>query len=126
MYHSRTGSGQQPGICRTKDIKALGTNTVYIDKWEYADGGNDYPWWKYVKRPDPAYDEMIMLKKKVPGAANVAFNISTTNTLEVGDNSISGVNYYGVTDEFSIYSPLKYKWAVICSRPTLIMAPTYL
>jgi putative ABC transport system permease protein len=31
-----------------KDIKALGSNTVYIDKWEYADGGNDYPWWKYV------------------------------------------------------------------------------
>jgi putative ABC transport system permease protein len=34
-----------------KDIKALGSNTVYIDKWDYAGGGNDYPWWKYVKRP---------------------------------------------------------------------------
>jgi putative ABC transport system permease protein len=90
-----------------KDIKALGTNTVYIDKWEYADGGNDYPWWKYVKRPDPSHDEMVMLKKKVPGAANVAFNISTTNTLEVGDNSISGVNYYGITDEFSNIQPIE-------------------
>jgi len=90
-----------------KDIKALGTNTVYIDKWEYADGGNDYPWWKYVKRPDPSHDEMLMLKKKVPGAANVAFNISTTNTLEVGDNSISGVNYYGITDEFSNIQPIE-------------------
>lgn len=90
-----------------KDIKALGTNTVYIDKWEYADGGNDYPWWKYVKRPDPAYDEMVMLKKKVPGAANVAFNISTTSTLEVGDNSLSGVNYYGITDEFSNIQPIE-------------------
>lgn len=84
-----------------KDIKALGSNTVYIDKWEYADGGNDYPWWKYVKRPDPGYDEMLMLKQKVPAAANIAFNISTTSTLELGDNSVSGINYYGITDEFS-------------------------
>src|SRR4051794_23907965 len=34
-----------------KDIKSLGSNTVYIDKWEYS-GGNDYPWWKYVNRPE--------------------------------------------------------------------------
>lgn len=90
-----------------KDIKALGSNTVYIDKWEYADGGNDYPWWKYVKRPDPAYDEMAMLKKKVPAAANVAFNISTTNSLEVGDNSLSGVNYYGITEDFANIQPIE-------------------
>ncbi|WP_276482233.1 ABC transporter permease [Paraflavitalea pollutisoli] len=90
-----------------KDIKALGSNTVYIDKWEYADGGNDYPWWKYVKRPDPSFDEMLMLKKKVPAAANVAFNISTTSTLEVGDNSISGVNYYGISEEFSNIQPIE-------------------
>lgn len=90
-----------------KDIKALGTNTVYIDKWEYADGGNDYPWWKYVKRPDPSYEEMLMLKKKVPGAANIAFNINTNSTLEVGDNSISGVNYYGITEDFANIQPIE-------------------
>jgi putative ABC transport system permease protein len=89
-----------------KDIKALGSNTVYIDKWEYADGGNDYPWWKYVKRPDPAYEEMVMLKKKVPAAANVAFNISTSGSLELDDNTVSGVNYYGITEEFSNIQPI--------------------
>ncbi|NII29569.1 ABC transporter permease [Pseudoflavitalea sp. X16] len=89
-----------------KDIKALGSNTVYIDKWEYADGGNDYPWWKYVKRPDPAYEEMVMLKKRVPAAANVAFNISTSGSLELDDNTVSGVNYYGITEEFSNIQPI--------------------
>ena len=33
-------------------VKSLGTNTVYIDKWDYQ-GGADYPWWKYVNRPTP-------------------------------------------------------------------------
>src|ERR1043165_9275085 len=76
-----------------KDIKALGSNTVYIDKWEYADGGDDYPWWKYIKRPFPKYEEMLMLKKKVPAAANVAFNISTSGDLEFNDDIVSGINY---------------------------------
>ena len=32
------------------DIKSLGSNTIYIDKWDYS-GGPDYPWWKFVNRP---------------------------------------------------------------------------
>lgn len=90
-----------------KDIKALGSNTVYIDKWEYADGGNDYPWWKYIKRPSPKYEEMEMLKVKVSAAANVAFNMSTQGSLEIGDNVLSGVNYYGITDEFKNIQPVE-------------------
>src|ERR671910_1820980 len=51
-----------------KDIKSLGSNTVYIDKWEYS-GGNDYPWWKYVNRPEPKSDEIDIIRKKVPDAS---------------------------------------------------------
>src|SRR6478672_13040891 len=47
------------------EIKALGTNTIYIDKWDYAAGGGpDYPLWKYVKRPSPRFDEMEEIKKR--------------------------------------------------------------
>ncbi len=85
-----------------KDIKALGSNTVYIDKWEYADGGNDYPWWKFVKRPFPKIEEMRLLKEKVPAAANVAMNTSiNSSTVEIEDNTVTGVNYYGITEDFS-------------------------
>lgn len=91
-----------------KDIKALGTNTVYIDKWEYADGGNDYPWWKYVKRPDPSYEEMVLLKQKVGAAENVAFNINTGgNNIEFEKDVVTGVNYYGITDEFVNIQPIE-------------------
>ncbi len=31
------------------DIASLGSNTIYIDKWEYG-GGPDFPWWKFIKR----------------------------------------------------------------------------
>src|SRR5687768_4550704 len=42
------------------EIKSLGTNTIYIDKWDYS-GGPDYPWWKYVKRPEPKYEEVAAI-----------------------------------------------------------------
>src|SRR5919112_440886 len=46
------------------EIKSLGTNTIYIDKWEYgAGGGPDYPWWKFVKRPVPKYEEVQPIKE---------------------------------------------------------------
>lgn len=89
------------------DIKALGTNTVYIDKWEYSGGGPDYPWWKFVKRPSPKYDEMVLLKQKVPTASNIAMNISTNGNLEIEDNLVSGVNYYGITEDFINIQPVE-------------------
>jgi putative ABC transport system permease protein len=89
-----------------KDIKALGSNTVYIDKWEYADGGDDYPWWKYIKRPSPKYEEMLLLKQKVAAASNVAFNISTSGNIEIEDDIVSGVNYYGITEDFVNIQPV--------------------
>lgn len=89
-----------------KDIKALGSNTVYIDKWEYADGGNDYPWWKYVKRPSPKYEEMQLLKERVSAASNVAFNINLQGSLEYDENIVSNVNYYGITDQFVNIQPV--------------------
>src|SRR5829696_5625153 len=68
-----------------KDIKALGSNTIYIDKWDYS-GGNDYPWWKYIKRPNPKYEEMELLKEKISSASNIAFNINTTANIEFEDD----------------------------------------
>jgi putative ABC transport system permease protein len=89
-----------------KDIKALGTNTVYIDKWVYA-GGPDYPWWRYVKRPSPSYEEMLLLKQKVPAAANVAFNINTNSYVGFEDDVVNSINYYGISEEFVKIQPVE-------------------
>src|SRR5262245_47469033 len=89
-----------------KDIKALGTNTVYIDKWDYA-GGPDYPWWRYIKRPSPSYEEMKLLKAKVPEAANVAMNINIHSYIGYEDDVINDVAYYGVTEDYVNIQPIE-------------------
>jgi len=83
------------------DIKALGSNTVYIDKWEYAGGGPDYPWWKFVKRPAPKQEEMVLLRLKTSSAKNIAMTIQDNSNVEIEDNIVTNINYYGVTEDFS-------------------------
>jgi putative ABC transport system permease protein len=82
------------------DIKAFGNNTIYVDKWYYG-GGNDYPWWKYVKRPPMRIDEMRFIKAKSQLAANAAMFVSNSVTLSYLDNILSNVNMYGVSEEFN-------------------------
>ncbi|MGZ3847193.1 MAG: ABC transporter permease [Flavisolibacter sp.] len=88
------------------EIKALGTNTIYIDKWEYSGGGPDYPWWKFVKRPSPKYDEVQEIKSRTSTAEHVAFEINIMTNAEVRDNTLSNVIFYGVNEEFSGVQPI--------------------
>jgi putative ABC transport system permease protein len=92
-----TISSMQAAVNR--DLKALGNNTIYIDKWQYT-AGPDYPWWKYVKRPTPKFDELRLLKMKVPDASHISFEMETQDRVDYGDNSLTGVSYYGNTEDF--------------------------
>ncbi|GAC1444393.1 MAG: ABC transporter permease [Sediminibacterium sp.] len=82
------------------DIKSFGNNTIYIDKWNYS-GGPDYPWWKYVKRPQMKYEEMKFIKVKSQLAANAAIFVSSNVNLNYKDNILNNVNLYGVSEEFT-------------------------
>ncbi|MDQ6814968.1 MAG: ABC transporter permease [Bacteroidota bacterium] len=83
------------------DLKNLGTNTIYIDKWSYAGRGPDYPWWKFVKRPNVKYQEMQMVKARATLASAVCYTIRSNGNLEHNDNVLNGVSAYGVTEEFN-------------------------
>jgi len=84
----------------SNDLSGLGNNTIFIDKWDY-NGGPEYPWWKFVKRPSMKIDEMDFLQKRSSLASNIAFFVSTTATFSYEENQLKGVNLYGVTNEFN-------------------------
>jgi len=89
------------------EIKSLGNNTIYIDKWDYsAGGGPDYPWWKYVKRPSPKYEEIKQIKERTPSAKFVAFNLSTSDNIQYDGNTLSGVHIYGCSEDFNNIQPV--------------------
>jgi putative ABC transport system permease protein len=90
------------------EVKSLGTNTIYVDKWDYsAGGGPDFPWWRYVNRPAPAYDEMQQILQGTPGAKYAAFKIEADASIDYSDNSLSGVKLYGVSEQFKDIQPIE-------------------
>jgi putative ABC transport system permease protein len=97
-----------------REIRSLGTNTLYVDKWEYG-GGPDYPWWKYVKRPSPQYEEMLEIKRRSFTAGHTAFVINTGGQVEVKDQVVSGVILYGVTEEFPDIQPVDIQYGRMMS-----------
>ncbi|MFZ9660717.1 MAG: ABC transporter permease [Chitinophagaceae bacterium] len=88
------------------DIKALGDNTIYIDKWDYS-GGPDYPWWKYVNRPEPKFNEMLLLKKSSSILRNICFVLNTNVDLQHENSVLQNVNCYGPTNGFADIQPVE-------------------
>jgi len=82
------------------DLKTLGSDTIYIDKWNYG-GGPDYPWWKYMKRPNVKIEELDALKQKSELAAFAAFFVSRNVNFSYLDNILNNTSLYGVTNEFN-------------------------
>lgn len=83
------------------DLNKLGSNSIYIDKWEYG-GGPDKPWWKYIKRPSPKYEEMEFIKAKSTLTSNIAFVAKTnTGTASTSNASLAGITFIGASEDFS-------------------------
>jgi putative ABC transport system permease protein len=87
-------------------IKSLGTNTIYIDRFEYSGGGPDYPWWKYLNRPTPKFDEVAEIKERSQLASYIAFIIATSGEIKYDNYALQGVSFYGVSNEENDIQPV--------------------
>lgn len=88
------------------EISSFGTNTIYVDKWQYS-AGPDFPFWKYAKRPPPAYTEVAEIKARTPSARYVAFKINSSGNVEAGSRVAGGIRLYGITAEFNNIQPFE-------------------
>jgi|688.fasta_scaffold33164_4 putative ABC transport system permease protein len=87
-------------------VKSLGSNTIYIDKWDYG-GGADYPWWKYVNRPSPQLIETKLIREKISAPINIVFNFSTQSFIQFENDKLDGITYHGITEEFDKIQPVE-------------------
>ena len=105
------------------DINSLGSNAVIIDKWQWG-SDDDFPWWKYVKRPEIRFEEVAELKKRVPIIDNITFWTQDNASVEYDNNILSGVNYYGVGKTMQKLNTSVLEKDAICNRLISIMAST--
>lgn len=74
----------------------LGTNVIRVDRFPFANGPQDYPWWKYFRRPPGTFDEYKFLEERLTSAEAVTISASSTTTVKAGSNAFEGMALSGV------------------------------
>lgn len=91
------------------NINSLGTNTIYIDKWVYS-GGPDYPWWKFVNRPEPEFSEVNLIKQRSQLANHVGFMINSNVDVLYDSYALQSVTMYGESEEVNNIQPITIEY----------------
>jgi putative ABC transport system permease protein len=82
------------------ELESLGSDVIYIQKWPW-EGGPDAPWWKYVNRPLPKYQELSYLQQKVNSAGNAAFAFSSSGKrVDYRNDYMEGTELLAVTGDY--------------------------
>ncbi|WP_029285290.1 ABC transporter permease [Pedobacter sp. R20-19] len=81
-------------------VDKLGSNTIFIQKWPWSFGDN-YPWWKYMNRPQPSLRDFAMLRERMENAQGITFEISTSDrTIKYRSSSVEGITVSAASQDF--------------------------
>ncbi|SDK60529.1 putative ABC transport system permease protein [Catalinimonas alkaloidigena] len=84
-----------------ESVAFLGDDVIYVQKWPWSFGPN-YPWWKYVNRPEPDMQDFRFLQTHLESHNGLAvFSDQGGQTIRYRNNSISDANLEGITYEFN-------------------------
>lgn len=90
------------------EVKSLGTNTIYIDKWDYS-GGPDQPIWKFMARPIPKNEETVMVRERAVLLDDITYLMQTSGNISHKNDVLQGVSVYGINEEQMIIQPLSFE-----------------
>lgn len=86
-------------------INSLGNDVLFVQKWPWAMGG-DYPWWKYINRPEPTLTDLREIENRCQTAEAAAMMVSVSRTVKYLDNSIDNVAVSAVSQDFDQVMPV--------------------
>lgn len=89
------------------EVNSLGSNTIYIDKWDYS-GGPDKPMWKFMSRPIPQYEEAEMIRKRAVLLDEITFLMQTGGNISHKDDLMQGVSVYGINEQQMDIQPVSF------------------
>jgi putative ABC transport system permease protein len=82
-----------------QSVNKLGSNSIYIQKWPWIFGG-DFPWWKYMQRPDPTLREFDEIRKRSTIADGISYEITIdSRTIKFKSNTVEGAQICAVTQD---------------------------
>ena len=89
-------------------VKSLGSNTIYIDKWDYS-GGPDKPWWKMRARPVMKFEEAGEIKLRSELLDEITFLMQTGGSLSHGNDILQNAVVYGINPAQIDIQPINFE-----------------
>jgi putative ABC transport system permease protein len=89
-------------------LEGLGSNMVYITKWPWMppEGESEYPWWRYLNRPVPEFEEAEEILKRGKTVDNAAYFFGFNRTVQAGSDKMDNVTIlattYGLLDVWNL------------------------
>ena len=82
-------------------LNSLGSNMVYIQKWPWAppEGESEYPWWKYLNRPQPTMEETEDLIRRSKNIENAVFLYGFNRTIQYENSKAENTEVLATTHE---------------------------
>jgi len=82
-------------------LNSLGSNMVYIQKWPWAppEGESEYPWWKYLNRPEPNIEETEELIRRSRNIQNAVFFFGFNRTVQYENSKAENTEVLATTHE---------------------------
>lgn len=89
------------------EVKSLGSNTIYIDKWDYS-GGPDQPFWKFRARPIPKFEEAGMIRQRAVLLDDISYLMQTGGSISHKDDLLQNIRVYGVIESQMTIQPIGF------------------
>jgi putative ABC transport system permease protein len=90
------------------EVNKLGSNTIYIDKWEYS-GGADKPFWKIRARPVMKYEEMDLVRERSQLLEDISILIRSNGNISYKDDVIQNASIYGIVEGQATIQPFFFQ-----------------
>ena len=92
-----------------ESISSLGSDVRYIQKWPWS-FESDYPWWEYIKRPEPDLNDYKELKRRSRLADAVCLSSQVSRQIKYGNNYTEKIDIMMNTHEYFDIKPFELEY----------------
>ncbi|MBT6233387.1 MAG: FtsX-like permease family protein [Flavobacteriales bacterium] len=83
-------------------VEGLGSDVVYVQKWPWGGGGEEYAWWKYFQRKDVDYDDFMQLTARgVASASDIVLLNGSNGTITHDNSNVENAQIRGVSHGYA-------------------------
>ncbi|HBL75171.1 MAG: ABC transporter [Bacteroidetes bacterium GWF2_42_66] len=82
-------------------LNSLGNNMVYIQKWPWTppEGETEYPWWRYLNRPVPEYEETEEILRRSKTTENAVYFFGFNQTVQFENSKAENTEILATTHD---------------------------